>query len=78
MLKPKEYSKEENWKVFTSWIPDRKSDNYKYLVEQRPISSRTLVLRKSICSWRDCSIGTFCLMLQPTRTTMPWTWHIVK
>ena len=23
MLKPKEYSKAENWKVFTSWIPDR-------------------------------------------------------
>lgn len=35
MLKPKEYSKEENWKVFTSWIPDRKSDNYKYLLEHK-------------------------------------------
>ena len=35
MLKPKEYAKAENWKVFTSWIPDRKSDNYKYLVEHK-------------------------------------------
>ncbi len=36
LLKEKEYTKPENWDVFTSFITDRTAEQYKYLVANKP------------------------------------------